>query len=95
MIDNETMINIVLRTLLPIYAIRVSAIQGLRSIVGSNLTLEGLVGRLIAFELANFDNHTPRNIDTTFSSQLTIKDSKDKKKKKKVIYDDSECETDE
>lgn len=48
-IDDETMINRILRTLLPIYAIRVSIIQELRCALGSNLTLEGLVGRLTIF----------------------------------------------
>ena len=48
-IDNETIISKVLRTFIPIYAIRVYFIQELRCIVGSNLTLEGLVGRLTAF----------------------------------------------
>ena len=55
----------------------------MRCIVGSNLTLKGLVGRLIAFELANFDNYTPLEIDIAFGAQLTIEDSKDKKKKRK------------
>ena len=42
-INDETMIRKVLRTLLPIYAIRVLAIQELRCTTGNNLTLEGLI----------------------------------------------------
>ena len=48
-IDDDTILRKVLRTLLPIYAIRVSTIQELRCIPRNNLTLEGLEGRLIAF----------------------------------------------
>ena len=80
--------------LLPIYAIRVSAIQKLRCIVGSSLTLEAFIGRLTTFELSNFDNFTPRSVDTTFSAKLTLDDSKDKKKKKKKVkYVDSDSES--
>ena len=50
-LDDETFIRKVLRTLLPIYVIRVSSIQELRCIPGNKLTLEGIVGRLTAFEL--------------------------------------------
>ena len=46
-IDDDTILRKVLRTLLPIYAIRFSIIQELRCILGSNLTLEGLIGRLL------------------------------------------------
>ena len=55
-IDDDTVLSKVLRTLLPIYAIRVFAIQELRCISRNNLTLEGLVGRLTTFELSKFDN---------------------------------------
>ena len=72
-----------LRTLLPIYAIRVSTIQELRCIPGNDLSLEGLVGRLTAFELTNFDNYKPENIESSFKAKVSIKDSKETKKKKK------------
>ena len=39
LIDDDTMLSKVLRTLLPIYAIRVSAIQELSCIAGNDLTL--------------------------------------------------------
>lgn len=48
-IEDETMIKKVLRIMFLIYAIRVSSIQELRCTPRSNLTLEGLVGRLIFF----------------------------------------------
>ena len=82
-IDDETMVSKVLRTLLPKYAIRVSAIQELTCIPSNVITLEGLVGKLIAFELDNFDNISTKSVETTFKSKLTIVDSKDKKKKMK------------
>ena len=73
-IDDDTMLIKVLRTLMPIYAIRVSAIQEVRCIPGNNLTLEGLVGRLIAFELSNFDNYKPEALESTFKAKLLLKD---------------------
>ena len=51
------MVSKVLRTLLPIYAIRVSTIQEMRCT--NDVTLDTLVGRLIAFDLDNFDNYSP------------------------------------
>ena len=71
------MLSKVLRTLLPIYAIRVFAIQKLRCISGNDLTLEGLVGRLIAFELSNFDNYKLENIEYAFKAKLSLKDSEE------------------
>ena len=58
-IKGETVIRKVLRTLLPIYAIRVSAIQERRCEVNYKINLEAIVGRLTAFELDNFDNYVP------------------------------------
>ena len=55
-IDDEIVVIKVLRTLLPKYAIRVSAIQELRCILNNVIALEVLVGRLTIFELDNFDN---------------------------------------
>ena len=50
-IDDKIVVRKVLRTLLPIYAIRVCVIQEMRCDPNSNITLDALVGRLIAFEL--------------------------------------------
>ena len=73
------MLRKVLRILLPIYTIRVSAIQELRCILENNLTLEGLVGRLTIFELSNSDNYKPKSLESTFKAKLLLKDSKEHK----------------
>ena len=62
-IDDDTILSKVLRTLLPVYAIRVSTIHQLKCILGNDLTLEGQVGRLTTFELSNFDNYKPESIE--------------------------------
>ena len=82
-IDDDTMLSKVLRILLLFYAIRVSKIQELRCILGNNLTLEGLVGRLTTFELSNFDNYKPTNIESSFIDKLLLMEPDEKKKKKK------------
>ena len=53
-IKEEIVISKVLRTLLPIYAIRVSAIQERRCEEIHKINLDAIVGRLIAFELDNY-----------------------------------------
>ena len=50
----------VMRTLLPIYVIRVKP--------SNDLTLDSLVGRLIAFELSKFDNFNSLAIESSFKS---------------------------
>ena len=72
-----------LRTLLPIYAIRVSTIQELRCVPRNTLTFEGIIGRLIAFELSNFDNYKPDNFESAFKAKVIVKDTKEVQKKKK------------
>lgn len=52
----ETMMNNILRNLLPIYAIRVFSIQELKCTPCNDLLLDILIGRLSAFQLSNFDN---------------------------------------
>ena len=69
---DETDINKVLRTLLPIYAISVSSIQELRCVPSSNITLEGLMGRLTSFELSNFDNFKSESIDSALKAKLSV-----------------------
>ena len=56
-----------------------SAIQELRCISKNNLTLEELVGRLTTFELSNFDNYKPENVESTFKAKFSLKDSKETK----------------
>ena len=58
-IKEETIVSKVLRTLLPIYVIRVSSIQEMRCDPNNKTYLDDLVGRLTIFELDNFDNYVP------------------------------------
>ena len=67
-IYDDTMISKVLRTLLLIYAIRVSAIQELRCTPSNDLTLDSLIARLTTFELSNFCNYTPSSVECAFKS---------------------------
>ena len=78
-IDDDIVLRKVLRTLLHVYAIRVSTIQELRCILRNNLTFEGLVRRLTTFELSNFDNYKPESLESTFKAKLLLKDSDEKK----------------
>ena len=93
-IEEEIVISKVLRTLLLVYAIRVSAIQERRCEKNHNINLDAIVGRLIAFELDNFDNYVPasKNIESTFESKLSLKE---KGKKVTEIQSDSEEESKE
>ena len=92
-IFDETIINKVLWTLLPIYAIRISTIQELRCILGNVLTLDSLIGRLTTFELSNFDNYSHVSIECSFKSQLTFNGSK-RKNKNRHVDSDSESDND-
>ena len=94
--DEKIVISKALGTLLPIYAIRVSSIQEMRCDPNNKLTLDALVGRLIIFELDNYDNYVPvsKNIESAFEAKLSLKEkSKNqrpinqevKKKLKKVL----------
>ena len=97
-IPYETVNRKVLRNLLPIYAIRVSTIQELRCILGTKLSLEGIVGRLTAFELSNFDNYRPKKLEPAFKAKLLLKDTeevKPMKKKRKIKYASSDRNTNE
>ena len=71
----------------------------MRCILGNDLSLEGLVGRLTAFELSNFDNYKPENIDSAFKAKVSIKDSEETKKKKKgkekYVCSDSDIDEDD
>ena len=49
-IKEETIVSKVLKTLLPIYVIRVSTIQEMRCDPNNKLNLDALVGRLTAFK---------------------------------------------
>ena len=74
-IKDEIVLSRVLRTLLSIYAIRVSAIQEMRCDPNKKLKLNSLVGRLIDFELDNYDNYVPvsKNTESAFEAKLSLK----------------------
>ena len=93
-IDDDIVTSKVLRTLLPIYVIIFSSIQELRCIRGTNMSIEGLVGRLTTFELSNFDNFKSENVESTFKTKLSLKEPNEKKKKK-VKYVSSDSDRDE
>ena len=41
----------------------------------NDITLDAIVGRLIAFELDNYDNYVPnsRNLESSFEAKLSLK----------------------
>ena len=97
-LDDDTMLSKALRTLLPIYAIRFSTIQELRCIPENDLPLEGLVGRLTSFEISNYDNYKPDNVESTFRANSLLKyfdEKKQKKKKRKIKRAFSDSDIDE
>ena len=57
------------------------------------------MGRHTAFELSNFDNYRPENLESTFKAKLLLKDIKEvkpkKKKKRKIEYASSDKNIDE
>ena len=93
-IKDETIISKVLKTLLPIYAIRVFSIQERRCEENHKITLDAIVGRLTTFELDNYDNYVPasKNIKSAFEAKLSLKE---KGKKIKDIQSKSEEESKE
>ena len=66
----------------------------MRCIPRNNLTLEGLVGRLTAFVLSNFDNYKLESLESAFKAKLMLKDF-DEKKKKKIKHMSSDSNTNE
>ena len=91
-IKDETVVSKVLRTLLPIYAIRVSSIQEMRCDPKRNMTLDALVGRLTVFELDNYDNYVPssKGIKSTFEAKLSLKKKCGKSKAMKFESEEEE-----
>ena len=84
-IKDRIFISKVLRTLLPIYAIRVSFIQERRCEENHKITLDVIVGRLTTFQLDNYDNYVPasKNFESTFEEKISLKE---KGKKGKDIH---------
>ena len=81
-IKDEIVVTKVLRNLLPIYIIRVSAIQEMICDQNKKLTFDALGGRLTAFELDNYDNYVPisKNIESAFEAKLSLKEKSKKSK---------------
>ena len=95
-IKETIVVSKVLRSLLPIYPIRVSTIQEMRCDPNKKLTLDALVERLVAFELDNYDNYVPisKNIELHLKPNSHLRkntrnqrpiNQKVKKKLKKVL----------
>ena len=93
-IEDKIVVSKVIRTLLPIYAIRVSTIQEMRCDSNKKINLDALVGRLTTFGLDNYDNYVPilKNVESAFEAKLSLKE---KGKKSKVNQSRSEEETEE
>lgn len=83
-IEDVTVPSKVLRTLLPIYVIRVSGIPEMKCDPNNKITLDALVGRLIEFELDNYDNYTPSsgNLDSAFKAKVSLKKKATRSKRK-------------
>ena len=79
-IKEEIVVSKVLRTLLPIYAIRVFSILEMRCDPNNKLTLDALVGRLTTSELDNFDNYVPSSkvVEFAFEAKLSLKEKSKK-----------------
>lgn len=57
MIEDATIVSKVLRSLLQIYAIRVVAIQELRSIDKTKVSLDSIIAKLTAYDLNSYDGN--------------------------------------
>ena len=75
-IKEETIVSKILRTFLPIYAIRVSSFQEVRCDSSNKIGSNALVGILTAFELDNFDNYVPasKNVEFSFEAKISLKE---------------------
>ena len=62
------------------------------------MTFEGIIGRLTAFELSNFDNYKPDNFESAFKAKMIVRDNEvvqTKKKNGKGKHVSSDSSTDE
>lgn len=69
--DDSTIVSKVLRTLLPVYAIRVGAIQELRSIDKTKVSLDSIIAKLTTYELNNYDGSVQKT-DLAFKASATL-----------------------
>src|SRR5271156_1090553 len=65
----------------------------MRAVANRNVTLDSLIGRLISFEMNNFDSSVLPNIESTFKSSMRISKSSHKHTMRKDS--DSESEEDD
>ena len=89
-IDYVIVVSKVIITLLPIYAIRVLAIQEMICDPKNDIILDALLGRLTSFELDNFDNYIPNsnNLESAFQAKLSLKKKVAKSKSKRYDSED-------
>ena len=62
------------------------------------MIFEGIIGRLTAFELSNFDNYKLDNFESAFKAKMIVRDNEDvqtKKKNKKGKHVSSDSSTNE
>lgn len=88
-IDDDVVVSKILRTLQPQYAIRVSAIQELRSISKDKVTIDSLIGKLKAFELNSFDNSVEKSTEFSFKAFVTSSSTR----KGKNVCQSYECKS--
>ncbi|GLJ33165.1 hypothetical protein SUGI_0667760 [Cryptomeria japonica] len=76
-IEDSTMVSKVLRSLLLVYAIRVAAIQELRSIDKSKVSLDSIIAKLTAYELNSFDGSVQKTKSTFKASAIPSRKGKE------------------
>lgn len=69
--DDSTIVSKVLRTLSLVYAIRVVAIQELRSIDKTKVSLDSIISKLIAYELNSYDGSVQKT-ESTFRASAAL-----------------------
>lgn len=91
-IDDVMVVSKVFRTLHPVYAINVLAIQEMRCDPKNDITLDALVGMLTIFELDKFDNYIPNsiNLESAFQAKLSLKKKDAKSKRKRYDSEDED-----
>lgn len=76
-IDDATIVNKFLRSLLPVYAIRVAAIQELRSIDKTKVSLDSIIAKLTAYELNSYDDSVQKTESAFRASVAPSRKGKD------------------
>lgn len=85
-LEEDTIVSKMLISLLPTYAIIVSAIQELRSVTKDKVTIDSLISKLTAFDLNSFDNSIPK---TKYSFKASV--SSVMVRKGKYVCQSHEC----